>query len=639
MQKNSEKLVLKARADLNRLINFQTPIEDEPDLEVKASFILTTLKNDLPSNQNKSKTRTDPAVRAGGKLTTDRRDALQALKIAFNEVEEEDAPMEEDSPPKPVRPARPSQPVYQENVPQPQVPRRPRVVIHRQPAAAPQPQPLLPSNRVYGTGARTFPAPAVPQAPQPFDFSSLVTSIAMQHMQQSQFNPYQAGHYYTPTAPASIAAAPSPPPPPPPPPQAPLPPAQIAAMAEQLQRHIAQYIQIHSGYLPLPFAPPPPGPPPMLPPSPGTSAAMALELQQGIALFMQAHSSYMYPIRAPQMPFPFPMPYSEHWKPPTEAAGESVDNRKSSATSSNAPPKAAPGALKSKDPPLVDEFKIKTSAFTSMGRAFGNALSHNDTTTSTREEDGDGAAGQDSQGRRRQSQRKTKKPVRNTDKAFEFKENNMKTGNTYQKNWYVPRPSTQSSHEVKRGLAPAAAAEDAAPAVDAPKPKEPAPAPAPEPAQKALRIYSSEPVTSAEPDALANNLGEESLEAQIKRKTITAVNNDYWAEMPEDIQIMERAVLDFTKPYTPSGPSFFTPKIKALQGAAMYAAQLEVIEKRLAWVAEEMKKDGIVYGWKKGKEPAAGSYEFYRGIALKYLRDRLKSRCRVEAIKRDKEKK
>ena len=38
---------------------------------------------------------------------------------------------------------------------------------------------------------------------------------------------------------------------------------------------------------------------------------------------------------------------------------------------------------------------------------------------------------------------------------------------------------------------------------------------------------------------------------------------------------------------------------------------------------EELKKDGTSCGWKGGKEPPAGTYELYRGVCLKYIRDRL----------------
>ncbi len=624
-----QRLVLKARSDLNRLISSQTPIEDEPDSEVKAGFILTTLKNDPSNDQNKPKPRTDPTVRAGGKLTTDRRDALQALKIAcWSELEEEDA-IEEDSPPKPQRPMRPYHaPVYQENVqPQPHV--QPRVAVHRHHVPAPQPQPLFPRfprNRVYGTGARVMPPPPAHPAPQPFDFSSLVAAIAMNHAPQPQ---YFANPYY-PIAGPQVAYAPPPQLPPPPH----LPPLEIVAMAEQLQMHIAQYMQIHNVYpagmvAPFPMAPLPP----VLPsPSPGTSMAMAIELQQHIARFLQAHNSYMYHIRAPEMPCPLPMPYN--WRPTTDPTEKTVNDGKSSATNScNAPSFEATKVLVDNKKSAISEgFKSKNSAFTSAGRAFGKTLSLNEGGT-TKNEDGGGG--------RRQSQRQIKKPARNTDAAFEFKENKMKGDLTLQKNWHWVR--SQPSQEVKRGLAAAVAPAAVAAAALVPKkpaPKKPVPVP---PAQQVQKPNSIKPLitttttTSAPNNSLANDAND-SLEAQIKRKTITAVNAHYYKEMPADIQAMEKEVLDFSKPYTPSGASYFTPAIKNLKGAAMYAAQLAVIEERLAWVMEEMKKDGTVYGWKKGKEPDSGSYEFYRGIALKYLRDRLKSRCRVEAGKRDKDK-
>lgn len=633
-----EKLVLKARADLNRLTNFQTPIEDEPDSEVKASFILTRLKNDPSNNQNKSKLRTDPGVRAGGKLTTDRRDALQALKIALSEVEEADV-MKEDSPPKPIRPLRLRTAAYQENVPPPQVPSQPRVVLHHPPAAALQPQPLVPQVRVYGTGSHAVPAPAPSLPPavhgnvQPFNFASLVTSIAMHHMQQPQYpaNPYPVG---------------PPPAAPPLPSRPPLSPAEFAALADQLQRHIYQYMQVHNGYpmgpASLPIAPPP-VPPAVAPPSPATATAMALELQEHIARFMQAHSNYMFPIKAPDMLFP--MPHNENWKASRDANGRAsktaVNNGKNFTTSSNTTSFEASKALDKKDSAtLHDDFQGKTGGFTSIGRAFGTRLSLNDTHVNGE----DGHPSQDNQGRR-QSQRKTKKPVRNIDEAFEFKENKMRGSLNVQRNWYEP-PKAQASKEIKRGLASTATvpATIAAAAVVPPKINKPKTAPAPDPApatdplpaKQARNIYFSEPTTD-ENNSLAN-LADDSLEAQIKRKTITAVNIHYWPEMPADIQVMEKEVLDFSKPYTPAGMSYFSAEVKALRGAAMYAAQLEVIEERLAWVVEEMKKEGTLYGWKKGKDPDAGSYEFYRGIALKYLRDRLKSRCRVEAGKRDKDK-
>ena len=630
-----EKLVLKAREDLNRLINFQTPIEYERDSEIKASFILTTLKNDVSNNQNKSKLRTDPEVRAGGKRTTERRDALQAIKIALSEVEEADA-MKEDSIPKPRRLSTLRKSNYQENMPQPQVPSQPRVVLPQPPAVALEPQPFIPL-RVYGTGSRAVPAPAPCPPPaahstiHPFNFASLVTSIAMDHIQQPQYpaNFYPVGP--PPTFHTAPTAAPNPP----------IPPAEFAAMADQLQRHIYQYMQIRNGYAmappSLPIAPHP-APLAVPPPSTAPAAVLALELQEQIARFMQAHNSYMFPIRAPDMTFP--VPYEEDWKPRKDANGcfsKTVDNGKNSTTCSNTTSFQATKAVDTKDLATLHNFQNKTSGLASSGRAFGTALSLND--THMNEED-DGGASQENQGRR-QSQRKIKKPVRNTDEAFEVKENKMKGSLPVQKKWYAPHKA-QLSQKVKRGLASVAPAPatTAPPAVVPPKinkPKSvPGPASAPLPKKNALNIYSNEPI-GTEHTSLAR-FADDSLEAQIKRKTITAVNTHYWPQMPADIQVMEKEVLDFSKTYKPAGASYFTPEIKTLQGAAMHAAQLAVIEERLAWVVEEMKQDGTVYGWKKGKEPDVGSYEFYRGIALKYLRDRLKSRCRVEAGKRDKDK-
>ena len=140
------KLVVKARQDLDRLINCRPSIEDEPDKDLKASFILNTLHTDSYDDQNKHKVRSDPAARGGGKFTTDRKDALQALKIALHEVEEEDAVQEEKerSPPKPARTVRRRLPVYQENVPQPQEPRQPRVGVQRPPPARQAPPPPAP---------------------------------------------------------------------------------------------------------------------------------------------------------------------------------------------------------------------------------------------------------------------------------------------------------------------------------------------------------------------------------------------------------------------------------------------------------------------------------------------------------------
>jgi len=618
-----KKLVLKAREDLNRFINFQTPIEDEPDPEIKASFILTTLRNDPSNNQYKSKLRTDPKVRGERK---------KAFKIALNEVDDANV-VKEDSTPKPKRPLTRRTTNYEENVPQPQVPSQPGVGLHRPPAAAPQPPPVIP--RVYGTGSRAVPAPAPSPPPavhptvHPFDFASLVTSIAMHHMQQPQY----PASFYPVGPPPPFHPAPTAAPPPPPPP--PLPPAEFAAMADQLQNNIYQYMQSHNGYPmgpgSLPIAPRPA--PPAVPPA--TSAALALELQEHIARFMQAHSHYTFPIRAPQMPFP--VPYSQDWRPSKDPNGcfsETVDSGKNSTTNSNTSSFDASKALENKKSATLHDFESKISGLTYIGRAFGTSLSLNDTHMNE-----DGGASQGNQGRR-QSQRKTKKSVRNTDEAFKVKENKMRGSFPVQRNWNAASKA-QHSQEVKRGLAAAAtvpttttAAAAVPPKINKPKPA-PDPAPALLPAKQVPRIYYNEPISNKN-SSLAN-FADDSLEAQIKRKTITAVNTHYWPDMPVDIQVMEKEVLDFSKPYEPAGTDYFTPAIKALSGAAMYAAQLAVIEERLAWVVEEMKKDGIVYGWKRGNEPDAGSYTFYRGIALKYLRDRLKSRCRVEACKRDKD--
>ncbi|KAL4529870.1 hypothetical protein Ndes2526A_g04618 [Nannochloris sp. 'desiccata'] len=69
-----------------------------------------------------------------------------------------------------------------------------------------------------------------------------------------------------------------------------------------------------------------------------------------------------------------------------------------------------------------------------------------------------------------------------------------------------------------------------------------------------------------------------------------------------------------------------------------HTARLLAIQERLKWVEGELIRDGNSYGWKGGIEPAAGSNELYRAIALKKemraLFPTLQSRRNFKAIAR-----
>jgi hypothetical protein len=113
------------------------------------------------------------------------------------------------------------------------------------------------------------------------------------------------------------------------------------------------------------------------------------------------------------------------------------------------------------------------------------------------------------------------------------------------------------------------------------------------------------------------------LPAAGKVKTITVRHDELVQEFPADVYELERSCLDIYNEFAPAGTSFFTEEIPATKDTkARHTARHAVIHERALWVEKELVKEGISYGWKGGREPAAGSYALYRGVSLKYLRDR-----------------
>jgi hypothetical protein len=129
------------------------------------------------------------------------------------------------------------------------------------------------------------------------------------------------------------------------------------------------------------------------------------------------------------------------------------------------------------------------------------------------------------------------------------------------------------------------------------------------------------PVVEEEPAALE---APKPLAGKPKPKSIVAQHAALVNDFPADLVVLEKDVLDFSRAYQASGNGYFTPEILNLkQKKERHTARLLVIQDRLKWVEGELLRDGNSYGWKGGVEPAAGTYELYRGIALKFMRDRL----------------
>ncbi|KAH7620726.1 hypothetical protein NADE_003339 [Nannochloris sp. 'desiccata'] len=109
-----------------------------------------------------------------------------------------------------------------------------------------------------------------------------------------------------------------------------------------------------------------------------------------------------------------------------------------------------------------------------------------------------------------------------------------------------------------------------------------------------------------------------------KPKTISAWHTELASAFPAAVVDLEEKVLDFSKAFPASGPGYFTAEIMRMKKKKeRHTARLLAIQERLKWVEGELIRDGNSYGWKGGIEPAAGSNELYRAIALKFLRDRL----------------
>ena len=123
------------------------------------------------------------------------------------------------------------------------------------------------------------------------------------------------------------------------------------------------------------------------------------------------------------------------------------------------------------------------------------------------------------------------------------------------------------------------------------------------------------------------------LPAPPAKKNITAIYNHYEASMPVELSSWVKTALSMKKAFQPAGRLYYTKEMAAMEGAAKHRAQLAAQQERLTWILELIESEGLNYGWKGGKEPTAGSAEFFRGIAVKYLRDRFKGRCRTEESK------
>ncbi|KAG7666865.1 hypothetical protein KSW81_000630 [Nannochloris sp. 'desiccata'] len=107
-----------------------------------------------------------------------------------------------------------------------------------------------------------------------------------------------------------------------------------------------------------------------------------------------------------------------------------------------------------------------------------------------------------------------------------------------------------------------------------------------------------------------------------KPKTISAWHTELVSAFPAAVVDLEEKVLDFSKAFPASGPGYFTAEIMRMKKKKeRHTARLLAIQERLKWVEGELIRDGNSYGWKGGIEPAAGSNELYRAIALKFLRD------------------